>query len=732
MSKWVFGILVVIVFSTGYTTLNNHQAESIDTLWRLPKNDAGTLPKSTYAALTQVYTDHMLGNRDMTFRDERLLVSTETRTPDVKLPTYKTKEEWEARKKFLKQRVLVSAGLWPMPDKTPLNPKYYHKIEHDDYIVETVTIETFPGYFLAGNLYSPKKGSGPFPAVLTPHGHFDYGRLNNDDINSIPARCINMARQGYVVFAYDMPGYNDTRQVSHTFADDNISSLYSINLVGLQLWNSIRALDFLTGLQKVDTKRVGITGASGGATQIFLLTAVDDRFQVVAPVNMVSNHMQGGDLCENAPGLRISTINAEIAAMVAPKPLLLISNTNDWTHNTRNTIVPVFKSYYGLYNAVDKVKNEHFDYKHNFNKASREAMYGWFGKWLLGENDPTKLWEKPFTVDSDKDLLAFMNEKNSNTKVNFSELPVTAYHDIPKLDDKGLKAELKDIYSGQLSQYWPKDQKSLQTFKSVYGTSLSHLMSVYTPDGIDCKIMSRSKGNGFVATQLLISRKDKNEWIPCILYQPLTAATSTVILTADEGKSHWVKKDSDIPDEMIIKLLNQKSNVLVPDLFKQGEHVLQAGTMTRRDETKNRFFTTYNLTDRQQHVQDMLTVIKAIRINKELSQNISLYAAGNTGITGLLLAPLTKDLNKIALDGNDFDPSTDENMLKMQIPGILRMGGLKTILALAADKQMMVFNANPALVSSEVAAISRLQNNKNFAVTTENVASGKIIEYLRN
>jgi len=402
MSKWVLGILVIIIFSTGYTSLNNHHSENIDTLWKLPKNDLSTLPKSSYAVLTQVYNDHMLRNRDMTFRDERLLTSTETRTPDVKLPTYKTKEEWEVRKKFLKQRVLVSTGLWPMPDKTSLNPKYYHKIEHEDYIVETVTIETYPGYFLAGNLYSPKKGNGPFPAVLTPHGHFDYGRLNNDDINSIPGRCINLARQGYVVFAYDMPGYNDTRQVSHTFADDNISPLYSINLAGLQLWNSIRAMDFLTGLSKVDTKRVGITGASGGATQIFLLTAVDNRFQVSAPVNMVSNHMQGGDLCENAPGLRINTINAEIAAMTAPKPLLLISNTNDWTYNTRNTIVPVFKSYYRLYNAEDKLKNEHFDYKHNFNRSSREAMYGWFGKWLLGENDPTKLWEKPFVVDSDK------------------------------------------------------------------------------------------------------------------------------------------------------------------------------------------------------------------------------------------------------------------------------------------------------------------------------------------
>jgi len=155
-----------------------------------------------------------------------------------------------------------------------------------------------------------------------------------------------------------MVGYNDTKQVSHTFAKDSISSLYGINLLGLQLWNSMRALDFISSLPEVDTSRMGMTGASGGGTQTFLLTAVDDRIAVSAPVNMVSNVMQGGDLCENAPGLRINTFNVEIASMVAPKPLLLVSNTQDWTYNTRNTIMPMVQSIYKLYNAESHLKNE--------------------------------------------------------------------------------------------------------------------------------------------------------------------------------------------------------------------------------------------------------------------------------------------------------------------------------------------------------------------------------------
>jgi len=670
-----------------------------------------------------------LENRDITFRDERLLESTGINTLYPNFPNYKTKEEWEKRKEYLRKHILVCAGLWPIPDKTPLNPEYYHKIYHNDYIVETVTIETYPGFLLAGNIYRPK-GNGPFPAILTPHGHFPYGRLNDDTVNSIPARCINLARQGYVVFVYDMVGYNDTRQAPHNFASDSISELYGISLLGLQLWNSIRALDLLRSLPQVDANRIGITGASGGATQSYLLTAVDDRFQAAAPVNMVSNNMQGGDLCENAPGLRTNTFNVEIACMIAPKPLLLVSDTYDWTYNTRNSIMPMIKSIYNLYNAEEKLNNSHFDYVHNYNKSSREAVYDFFGKWLLHQNDETKLREKPFLADSDKNLLAFMNERNSNRTKTFEQLPPSEYHDAPRLDEKGLKSLLKDMYVKQLNQYWPKDRKSLNTFKSVYGTALRHLTDIVMPGAIDCQIMGSTKGKDFVATRFLITMKDKNDWIPCILYKPFTPANSTVIITADRGKDYWVKEGLATPNDLIIKLLHQKCNVIAPDLFKQGEHILQDSTKTRRDENAT-YFTTYNLTDRQEQIQDILTIIRAIDESDDLSHNIDLYATGNTGITSLLLAAITNDLHRIVLDGDHFDPATDQSMLKLQIPGIMRIGGLKTVLALAAGNYLILYNANPALIFSQVVEVSKLENHKNhFSVTTENMGVDKVMDFL--
>src|SRR5579872_6507519 len=242
-----------------------------------------------------------------------------------RMPVYKTLAEWEARRAYLRQQILSAAGLLPLPSKHDLHPQIFGRIENGDYSIEKVLLETMPGYYLGGNLYRPLRPAPPggFPAVATPHGHWVYGRLENTDVASIPARGINLARQGYVVFAYDMVGYNDTIQTPHAFGDKPREQLWSFGPLGVQLWNSIRVVDFLQSLDGVNPRKIGATGASGGGTQTFLLAAVDDRVQFDAPVNMISAIMQGGSPCENAPNLRVNANNLEFGAIMAPRPMLM-------------------------------------------------------------------------------------------------------------------------------------------------------------------------------------------------------------------------------------------------------------------------------------------------------------------------------------------------------------------------------------------------------------------------
>jgi hypothetical protein len=320
-------------------------------------------------------------------------------------PRVTTLDAWKARAGYLREHVLASAGLLPLPDKTPLNPVVFGEVTRADYRVSKVYFESLPGFFVTGNVYRPG-GDGPFPAVLSPHGHWTYGRLENTPTASGPARAIGLARQGFVVFSYDMIGYNDSRQLPHTFGGRR-ESLWGLSLAGLQLWNSIRALDFLESLPYVRRDAIAATGESGGGTQTFLLAAVDNRVKVAVPVNMISLHMQGGCLCENPPGLRLGTTNVEIAATIAPRPLLMVSATGDWTKETLEVEYPAVRAVYELYGAVDRVQAVRMTAEHNYNKDSREAMYAWMARWLQSARADVKISERGYTVEPLPDLLVF-------------------------------------------------------------------------------------------------------------------------------------------------------------------------------------------------------------------------------------------------------------------------------------------------------------------------------------
>src|SRR5579885_937240 len=92
----------------------------------------------------------------------------------------KTKEAWEARRQQVREQILVATGLWPMPEKTPLNPVIHGKIERDGYTIEKVFFASMPGHYVCGNLYRPTtRDSASSPGVLFAHGHWAGGRFED-------------------------------------------------------------------------------------------------------------------------------------------------------------------------------------------------------------------------------------------------------------------------------------------------------------------------------------------------------------------------------------------------------------------------------------------------------------------------------------------------------------------------------------------------------------------------
>jgi uncharacterized protein len=320
---------------------------------------------------------------------------------------YSNSQQWEKRKKILRDNILKGMNLSPLPARTPLNAIIGNKRMHDGYTVQNVCFESIPGFYLCGNLYMPVSDSVKHPGILCPHGHFDgdtlgaWGRFNPD----LQKRCATFARMGAVVFSYSMFGWGgesskqlDPSAIIEKPVKDSIAKYHSVPLaLTMQTWNSMRALDFLETLPDVDMTKIGVTGASGGGTQTFLLAALDDRVSVSVPVVMVSCYFFGGCNCESGLPIHQSsshfTDNAEIAAMMAPKPMLMVSDGDDWTKNEPTLELPFIKRTYSFYNAESNIENAHFpDGVHDYGYAKRIPVYRFMAKHLgldlLAVSDP--------------------------------------------------------------------------------------------------------------------------------------------------------------------------------------------------------------------------------------------------------------------------------------------------------------------------------------------------------
>jgi dienelactone hydrolase len=520
-----------------------------------------------------------------------------------------------------------------MPERTPLNAKIFDKIENKDYSIEKVYIETLPGFYLAGNLYRPLGKTGRFPGMLAPHGHAAYGRLEHGDLFSVPSRGINHARQGYVVFAYDMIGFNDTAQIPHAFGGQR-EQLWSFGPLGMQTWNSIRALDFLQSLPDVDPEKIVVTGESGGGTQTFMLCAVDDRPKWSAPVNMISLIMQGGSPCENAPGLRVGTNNVEIAALMAPKPMLMVSATGDWTKNTPKEEFPAIKAIYDLYGKGDQVETTLIDAPHNYNRASREAVYGFMAKRVLNDPDSSKYRERNIRQEKLQDMMVFFGRTFPPNAVKYDQLFENWVRAAKKQNDSVRDPQqAREYLTTALGTHWP------------------------------AKVEHEATGERVVMTRAGAGDRVPGLWT--------RGKGGTVLIVHPEGAEAARKTPE------AAKAIREGRSVLAIDAF-------QTGTAVAPRDRSHRYFLTFNRSDDANRVQDIVTAIAFLAQSGE--SDITLVGLGKAAVWATFAAAVSPHRVTLNAPLGTFKGEDQDYIDNFFVPGIQRAGGLGAALRLTGLK----------------------------------------------
>ncbi|MCZ2156045.1 MAG: acetylxylan esterase [Bryobacterales bacterium] len=353
----------------------------------------------------------------------------------------------QARKAEFREKFIRLLG--GFPEKTPLNARITGTIDAPDYRIEKIIFESQPRFYVTANLYLPKTGKAPYPAILFPLGHED-GAKSHDVWQQI---LVTFARKGYVCLTWDPLGQGERVQIfdadlggsktppattEHTVLGTQ-TLLAGTPLARYTIWDGIRALDYLESRPEVDKKRIGLTGNSGGGTHTAYIASLDDRIQVAAPSCFITSWRrlllsigpQDAEQC--VPGFLAEGLDhADFIYGFAPKPYRMLSAIRDFFSITgaRETFAEA-QRVYGLLGAPDHIAMTEADNGHGYLKERRLAAYKWFDKWLKGVDQATI--EEPVVPRREEELWATKTgqvtpELNGETVSSLNRALVAGFH----------------------------------------------------------------------------------------------------------------------------------------------------------------------------------------------------------------------------------------------------------------------------------------------------------------
>jgi dienelactone hydrolase len=378
------------------------------------------------------------------------------------------RKEWDNRRAKLRTSLLAAMG--SMPEKPcSLAPKLIGTLNRKSYVIEKLIFQSRPDVWVTANAYVPDK-MGKLPAVLCVHGHWP--RARRDPV--VQARCLGLMHLGFFVLAIDAFGAGE--RYTHPDRGTYHGALFGatlwpagLTLLGCQVYDNRRAVDYLLTRPEVDAGRLGVTGASGGGNQTMYAGALDERLKAVVPVCSVGTYQAylkaACCVCEVLPGALRFTEEGDVLGLVAPRALMVVSADQDayqFSVGEAKKSLDRAQAIFKLANAADKVKHAVFESKHDYNQAMREAMYSWMARWLKDEGKGDAIAEPAHQIEKVEDLACFADPADRPKGLLFP--PTLAAREARVLVEKRAANKPEHAEDWESAAVYRRDQLRKQVF----------------------------------------------------------------------------------------------------------------------------------------------------------------------------------------------------------------------------------------------------------------------------
>ena len=568
-----------------------------------------------------------------------------------------------------RQQWLEMIGLSPMPERTPLNAKVTGQLDRGDYVVEKIYFESIPGAYVIGNLYRPAVIKEKLPAVLYLCGHTK-GKVS-PTYQSHPRW---FAQHGYVALVLDPIQLGESQGFHHGTHRADRWDWHSRGYTpaGTEVWNAMRALDYLQTRSDVDENRMGVTGLSGGGVISWCLGAADERVKVVVPVcqsgsieQVVKDRSTDGH-CDCAFWINYHQwCWPDIGSLIAPRAFLIASGSEDvlWRPSGYRDVAHRIRKQYAALN-----KSSHFDFvedlsPHGYTPKLRKTIFTWFNTHL--KNDPTPVTDDVTDyVEPEANLLVFEGKLLDDDQMRHVDQLLVQRQSVPSTSDASSWAKFQHDSLTRLKS---------TTFRNTTLGTMPKLRE-FRDDGSESS--STAASYDFLTSDGIAARIRTKQ--PTEATQPI----SWLVAAANpDSRSTFNGGGASRPS------IQSKFATAVVEVRNTGATSIGPGYLW----TIKRTYPLFGQSLPERQVSDLLEGIALLRA-QPTSGSIAVYGEGETATLAIYAALLDPTVDEIVLAN---PPVSHENPETEAYLGVLRVGDLPQNLAFAFPRKITFIGELP-------------------------------------